>query len=325
MEQTKRDFGEGALEAAKWVGREWPAFVHFGALAVLAGAQGWLAWEFWGDFTTDPAKQASLRAVGLGLVGMEIVGLQMASRAAGRGEEGKARTWRGAWAAFALLNLSVDVSALSKLLQEGGQAQAEALAQYQAREAERRDLQTKIDRADDPFGASWLGSIAAYDTAIEAKEAEIDARPHAGERWHGARARELGELQTARAVAVQIAAWEAERDALVDGADTVAPPPDAGAEFQSLEFAIDKIPGVDVTPEQIRNGLALGLALSLKLALTLAAWVGMAARPPSGAATATVPVPSNDHGREGEGRPPTPIRREPPRRGIQFRPMGKRQ
>lgn len=324
MEQIKGDFADNAIEAARWFGREWPAFIHFGALAALAAAQGWLAWEFWGDFTSDPNQQSTLRAVGLGLVGMEVVGLQMASRAASRGEDGKARTWRGAWAAFALLNLSIDVSAISKLLQEGGQAQAEALAEYEARDVERRGLQERIDRADDPFSESWLGSIAAYDTAIDAKQAEIASRPHAGERWHGARLRELGELQTARAVAVQIAAWETRRDALELEGEGAAAPPQAGAEFQSLEFALDKIPGVDVTPEQIRNSLALGLALSMKLALTLAAWVGMAAQPASGAASNPLPAPSNDHGRQGEGPSPPPIRRDPPKRGVQFRPVGRR-
>jgi hypothetical protein len=320
MEQVRRDFLESAVEAGRWLGREWPSFVHFGALAVLAGAQGWLAWEFWGDFTSDPAKQATLRAVGLGLVGLEVVGLQIASRAAARGEEAKARTWRGAWAAFALLNLSVDVSALSKLLEEGAETQRHARAQYLEREATIEDLGARIERADDPFGAAWLGSVDAYDVAIAAKQREIAARPHAGERWHGARARELGDLQTARAVAVQITEWEAERQRMRDEAGRAEPPPEVGAEFRPLELVIDKIPGVDVTPEQVRNALAIGLAAGMKLALTLAAWVGMAAKHIQPASQTPVPQPSND--REPQPRP-APTRREPPKRRVQFKPISR--
>lgn len=262
--------------------------IWFGAVATITGVQGFFAWEFWGAISQEPAHALALRALGLGFVAGEVVALDMASRADLNDEHKRAGGLRALWCVLALSTFTADINALSSVLREGDGARLEAAAAFDANQARISDLETRIDRADDPFDNQLL-SVGAYDAAIEGKETELaTARASRARMWRILDLqRQLTELQTARAAAGDVAAWQSELDEARETPAAHAPRPDTSA----VEFApfADMMTGLargaqratgqqetaKVEPEDVRAGMAWVATLAMKLMLTFGVWVGL--------------------------------------------------
>jgi hypothetical protein len=262
--------------------------IWFGAVATITGVQSFFAWEFWGAISQEPAHALALRALGLGFVAGEVVALDMASRADLNDERRRAGGLRALWCVLALSTFTADINALSSVLREGDSDRLEAAAAFDANQARISDLETRIDRADDPFDNELLG-VAAYDAAIDGKESELaTARAARARMWRILDLqRQLTDLQTARAAALDVATWQSELERLREAPETHAPRPDTGA----VEFApfADMLTGLarsaqrltgheetaTVEPEGVRAGMAWVATIAMKLMLTFGVWVGL--------------------------------------------------
>lgn len=280
-----RELVEGARRNPIW----------FGSIGALSAVQGWLSWEFWGAFTEAPAEQAGLRAAGLAFVSAEVVALDMGSRAALQGEQTRANTLRAMWLSFALLNLGVDINALSRVLQTVEVARADEAAAIGAGAERARELRTLIDEADDPFPQGRLLTVEAYDVALRSKDREIELAERAP-RWRQRQLeRERGALETARASAAQVATWRTELTALVATPEAAeAPPPSGAAEFEPLARVLSTLTGARVGGEDVRTTLSIAAVIAMKIMLTLGIWAGLDRRGPTqpkANADAAVPAP----------------------------------
>lgn len=262
--------------------------IWFGAVATITGVQGFFAWEFWGAISADPAHQLALRALGVSFVAGEVVALDMASRADLTEEHKRATGLRALWCVLALSTFTADINALSGVLREGDAPRIEAAAAFDANQARITDLETRIDRADDPFDDELL-SVSAYDAAINGKENELaTARASRARMWRVLELqRQLTELQTARAAAVEVAAWQTELQQERQAPATHAPRPETGA----VEFApfadmltsagrkVQEMAGqsqtASVKPEDVRAGMTWVATIAMKLMLTFGVWVGL--------------------------------------------------
>lgn len=263
--------------------------IWFGAVATITGVQGFFAWEFWGAVSPDPMHQAALRALGLGFVAGEVVALDMASRADLGSEQKRANTLRALWMVLAVTTFTADINALSGVLRDGDGARTAAAAAYDAQQSRLEDLELRIESADDPYDERLL-SVAAYDASIAGKRREI-----ATARRDGARSSQLRRLeaeltayQTARATAVEVAAWEAERERLRATPTLHAPRPATGptefqpfaemmtATLQSAERAMGRAPRAEVSSEDVRSTMAWVATVAMKLMLTFGVWGGLA-------------------------------------------------
>lgn len=265
--------------------------IWFGSIGTVTLVQGWLGWEFWGAFTEAPVEQAGLRAVGLAFVGGEVVALHMAGSAALNKEKARANTLRAMWLSLAMLNLAVDVNALSRVLQTVEATRAEDMAAFQAREARAAELRSLIDAADDPFPDGILLTVEAYDAALASKDREIGLARTAP-LWRQRRLeRERGDIEVARQMAAQVAAWRSELDGLNPSPDVSPPPPRTGAlEFAPLANALTagahtveralgaRAPRTQISPEQVRGGVAIAASIVMKIMLTLGVWAGLERR-----------------------------------------------
>ncbi|MFZ4602985.1 MAG: hypothetical protein ACOYM8_11055 [Caulobacterales bacterium] len=257
-------------------------------MATITGVQAFFAWEFWGAVSDDPVHQLALRALGLGFVAGEVVALDMASRADLAEERKRATTLRTLWAVLAVSTFTADISALSRVLQDGDAARNAAIAAYEARQSQVTELARKIDQADDPYD-NRLRSVVAYEAAINGKQREIgsarqDGAPGSQRRRLEA---ELTDLQAARAAAAEVAAWQSQRDALLADPASHAAKPQAGpVEFQpfaalatrfaqSIEQATGRPPTTEVTGEDVRTAMAWIATIAMKLMLTFGVWVGL--------------------------------------------------
>ncbi|MBN8605724.1 MAG: hypothetical protein J0L81_02295 [Caulobacterales bacterium] len=262
--------------------------IWFGAVATITGVQGFFAWEFWGAISADPAHQLALRALGVSFVAGEVVALDMASRADLNQEHKRATGLRALWCVLALSTFTADINALSGVLREGDAPRIQAAAAFDANQARITDLETRIDRADDPFDNELL-SVTAYDAAINGKEGELaTARASRARMWRILELqRQLTELQTARAAAVEVATWQTELEQERRAPATHAPRPETGA----VEFApfadmltsagrkVQEVTGqpqtASVQPEDVRAGMAWVATIAMKLMLTFGVWVGL--------------------------------------------------
>lgn len=273
-----RELVEGAKRNPIW----------FGSIGAITVVQGWLGWEFWGAFTEAPAEQIGLRAVGLAFVGGEVVALDMASRAALQSEQTRANTLRAMWLSLAVLNLGIDVNALSRVLQTVELTRADDVAAYEAGEARARELRSLIDEADDPLPGGRLLPVNAYDAALRSKQREIELAIRAPMWRQRQLEREKGALETAREVARQVDGWRMELTALTATPETAEARPQEGAlEFAPLAAALtqtthaferalgDQQPRSAVTPEQVRNGIAVAASIAMKIMLTFGIWAGL--------------------------------------------------
>jgi hypothetical protein len=262
--------------------------IWFGSIGAITVVQGWLGWEFWGAFTDAPAEQIGLRAVGLAFVGGEVVALDMASRAALQSEQTRANTLRAMWLSLAVLNLGIDVNALSRVLQTVELTRADDMAAYEARETRARDLRILIDEADDPLPGGRLLPIDAYDAALQSKQREIELAVRAPMWRQRQLERERGALETGREVARQVAGWRTELTTLTATPETAEARPQAGAvEFAPLAAALTQTTHAverafgnqrarsEITPEQVRNGIALAASIAMKIMLTFGVWAGL--------------------------------------------------
>lgn len=255
--------------------------IWFGAVATITGVQAFFAWEFWGAVTADPVHQGALRALGLGFVASEVVALDMVSRADLTEERKRASALRALWAVLAVSTFTADISALSRVLQDGDAARSAAIAAYEARQSAVSELERKIDAADDPYD-DHLRSVAAYEASIRGKTREIasarnDGAPGSQRRRLEA---ELTDLQAARAAAAEVATWQAQRDAmLADPASHAKKPPSGAVEFQpiaatatrfaqSVERMTGKPATTDITGEDVRTTMAWIATIAMKLMLT---------------------------------------------------------
>lgn len=272
--------------------------IWFSSIAAITAVQGWLGWEFWGAVTDRPAEQAALRAIGLAFVGSEVVALDMASRAALQDEKARAATLRAIWVSLALLNFAVDVNALSRVLRTQEETRLGQVAAYEALQTESRRLEARIGSAEAGFDDTLL-PIAAYDQAIASKKQEIALAARAAGWRKRQLERERGELETARAVAVQVAEWRREL-ATIEAQSLKSRPIGEGAgAFKPLGDALSgamQAAGVEhaVTPEEARDGIVVAAALAMKILLTLGVWAGLerVARPAE--------VPTRARPREGQ-------------------------
>lgn len=305
--------------------------IWFGAVATITGVQGFFAWEFWGAISADPTHQLALRALGMGFVAGEVVALDMASRADLAQEPKRASTLRALWAVLALTTFSADLSALSQVLREGDAPRAAMAAQFDANQAHISDLETRIDRADDPFDNELL-SVAAYDAAIDGKEVEIaTARSGRARMWRLLQLQDqLTDLQTARAAAVEVAGWQSELDRLRRAPEIHATRPETGAvEFEPFaEMATGVVQNVQrmagqranarVAPEEVRASMAWVATIAMKLMLTFGVWVGLQrgrGTAPRSAEPETPPVRTKlapEPARSGSSPPPAPPPSPPP-------------
>lgn len=262
--------------------------IWFGAVATITGVQGFFAWEFWGAISADPAHQLALRALGVSFVAGEVVALDMASRADLNQEHKRATGLRALWCVLALSTFTADINALSGVLREGDAPRIQAAAAFDANQARITDLETRIDRADDPFDNELL-SVSAYDAAINGKEDELaTARASRARMWRVLELqRQLTELQTARAAAVEVAAWQMELERERRAPATHAPRPETGAvEFapfadmltsagRKVQEATGQPQTASVQPEEVRAGMAWVATIAMKLMLTFGVWVGL--------------------------------------------------
>lgn len=304
--------------------------IWFGSIGAITLVQGWLGWAFWGAFTEAPVEQAGLRAVGLAFVGGEVVALDMASRAALRDEKARAHTLRAMWVSLAVLNLAVDVNALSRVLQTVEHSRAEDMAAYQAREARIQELRGLIDAADDPFPDGRLLTPEAYDAALASKDREI-ALAQLAPLWRQRRLeRERGDIEVAWRMALQVAAWRTELDQMTTTPADAAPPPRTGAlEFAPLAGALTAAsqgverafgaehPSSTITPEQVRGAVAIVASIAMKVMLTLGVWAGLERRRP----TETTPLQQSHEPSVAHTRPPPP--RPQARRGSAVARFGR--
>ncbi len=262
--------------------------IWFGAVATITGVQGFFAWEFWGAISQDPAHQLALRALGLGFVAGEVVALDMASRADLNQEHKRAGSLRALWCVLALSTFTADINALSGVLSESDDTRIEAAAAFDANQARIRDLETRIDRADDPFDNALL-SVAAYDAAINGKEDELaTARASRARMWRILELQsQLTDLQTARAAAAEVSAWQTELERERQQPEAHAPRPETSAvEFapfadiatgfvQNVQSATGQAPTANITPEDVRATMGWVAAIAMKLMLTFGVWVGL--------------------------------------------------
>lgn len=277
--------------------------IWFGAVATITGVQGFFAWEFWGAISADPAHQLALRALGVSFVAGEVVALDMASRADLNDEHKRATGLRALWCVLALSTFTADINALSGVLREGDAPRIEAAAAFDANQARIADLEARIDRADDPFDNELLG-VSAYEAAIEGKEGELaTARASRARMWRILELqRQLTELQTARAAAVEVSAWQTELERERRTPATHAPRPETGAvEFapfadmltsagRKLQEATGQPQTATVQPEEVRAGMAWVATIAMKLMLTFGVWVGLQ----RGRGSQTPPVRATD-------------------------------
>jgi hypothetical protein len=267
--------------------------IWFGSIGAVTVVQGWLGWEFWGALSDAPAEQAGLRAIGLSFVGAEVVALDMARRASVHNEMTRANTLRAMWAALALLNLAVDVNALSRVLQTSEATRADEAAVLQAKKARVAELRTLIDQADDPFPDGRLLPVESYDAALRSKDREIELAAKAALWRQRGLERERGELETGREAARQVAVWRTELDGLTEIASSVSPPPRTGAiEFAPLAQALTGVaqgaerlagqrPNTVISAEHVRAGTAVAASIAMKILLTFGIWAGLGrTRPP---------------------------------------------
>jgi hypothetical protein len=277
--------------------------IWFGAVATITGVQGFFAWEFWGAASADPNHQLALRALGLGFVAGEVVALDMASRADLTQEHKRAHALRALWCVLALSTSTADINALSGVLREGDAGRDAVAAAYDARQARIAELEDQIDEADDPFDNELL-SVAAYDAAIEGKRSEIaTARAGRARMWRVLDLeRQLTDLQTARAAAAEVDAWQADLTALRQSPLTHEERPATGA----VEFApfaemlqgmvrqgqrvVGQAPTAEVRGEDVRAGMVWIATVAMKLMLTFGVWVGLQ----RGRGTAPAPAPAID-------------------------------
>lgn len=262
--------------------------IWFGAVATITGVQGFFAWEFWGAISADPAHQLALRALGVSFVAGEVVALDMASRADLNQEHKRATGLRALWCVLALSTFTADINALSGVLREGDAPRIQAAAAFDANQARITDLEARIDRADDPFDNELL-SVSAYDAAINGKEDELaTARASRARMWRILELqRQLTELQTARAAAVEVAAWQMELERERQAPATHAPRPETAAvEFapfadmltsagRKVQQATGQPQTASVQPEEVRAGMAWVATIAMKLMLTFGVWVGL--------------------------------------------------
>lgn len=262
--------------------------IWFGAVATITGVQSFFAWEFWGAISADPAHQLALRALGLGFVAGEVVALDMASRADLNQEPKRAHSLRALWCVLALTTFTADINALTGVLREGDASRERAAATYDANQARIDDLETRIDRADDPFDNALL-SVAAYDAAIAGKESELaTARASRARMWRILELQgKLTELQTARAAAEEVATWQTELTAAREAPEAHAARPATGAvEFapfasiitdltRNVQSATGQAPTAEISPESVREGMGWVAAIAMKLMLTFGIWVGL--------------------------------------------------
>lgn len=263
--------------------------IWFGAVATITGVQGFFAWEFWGAASPDPVHEAALRALGLSFVAGEVVALDMASRADLADEPKRANTLRALWLVLAVSTFTADINALSNVLRDGDGARAIAAAAYDAQQAQLQDLERRIEAADDPYDERLL-SVAAYDASIAGKRREIATARRDGARSSQLRRLEadLTTLQGARATAVEVATWDAERERLRALPALHAPrPPTGPQEFQPFadmmttalragERVVGRTPQADVSAEEVRATMAWVATFAMKLMLTFGVWGGLA-------------------------------------------------
>ena len=218
--------------------------------------------------------------------------LDMASRADLASEPKRASTLRGLWAALALTTFAADISALSRVLAENDTPRAEAAAHYDAARAHIAELEQQIAASDDPFGHPLM-SIASYDAAIAGKGRERDLARRSGVRaWRILRLEaQVTSLTAERAAAVQADGWREEHDRLLRQPMAHAARPSVGAvEFlpvatiltgalQDGQRALGQSPQIQVSPEDIRGGMAWVATFAMKLMLTLGIWVGLQRSP----------------------------------------------
>lgn len=303
--------------------------IWFGAVATITGVQGFFAWEFWGAISADPAHQLALRALGVSFVAGEVVALDMASRADLNQEHKRATGLRALWCVLALSTFTADINALSGVLREGDAPRIEAAAAFDANQARITDLETRIDRADDPFDNELL-SVSAYDAAINGKEGELaTARASRARMWRLLELQhQLTELQTARAAAVEVAAWQTELEQERQAPATHAPRPETGA----VEFApfadmltsagrkVQEVTGqpqtASVQPEDVRAGMAWVATIAMKLMLTFGVWVGLqrgrGSQSPSVREPEQDEAPANDQRTDKAATPSPPSTPRPP-------------
>lgn len=306
--------------------------IWFGAVATITGVQGFFAWEFWGAVSPDPMHQAALRALGLGFVAGEVVALDMASRADMADEHKRANTLRALWMVLAVTTFTADINALSGVLRDGDGARTEAAAAYDAEQARLRDLERRIEAADNPYDERLL-SVAAYDASMTGKRREIATARRDGARSSQLRRleAELTHLQTAQATAVEVAAWEAERERLRAMPSLHAPRPATGPqEFQpfaelmtttlrATERALGRAPNAEVSAEDVRSSMAWVATIAMKLMLTFGVWGGLSrGRSPNVRRQGTPETPEHRAPEPPPQRPdaqkPAQIRTQPRRR-----------
>lgn len=258
--------------------------IWFGSIGAITAVQGWLGWEFWGSITNAPPEQAALRAVGVALVGGEVVALDMGSRAGVNGEHIRANALRAMWLALATVNLAVDVNALSRVLSHNDGDRAVVTGQGQEREAKIAALDVRIGDAAKPFGHPLLPS-ASYDERIASKGREIAATPESHLTVRRRLEDERGGLQAERAAALAMEGLITERDNLKVTAASTAPVVEA-AEFAPLAKALTGLahtvhavkPTEEITPAQAREGVAISASVVMKLMLTFGIWAGLERR-----------------------------------------------
>lgn len=308
--------------------------IWFGAVAMITGVQGFFAWEFWGAASDDPAHQLALRTLGLGFVAGEVVALDMASRADLNEEHKRASALRALWCVLALSTFTADINALSRVLGEGDAGRETAAATYDARQARLDELEGQIDRADDPFDDELL-SVSAYDAAIEGKRVEIaTARSGRARMWRVLELQDqLTDLQTARAAAVEVAAWQDELTRLRQSPLTHAERPATGAvEFapfaamvegaaRQTQRAFGREPTAAVSGEDVRAGMVWVATIAMKLMLTFGVWVGLqrglAPAPARREDEETGAAEPSQRSSAPIQTPQTPARTQPKRRGTQ--------
>jgi hypothetical protein len=260
--------------------------IWFGSIGAITAVQAWLGWEFWGALTDEPAEQFGLRMVGMAFVAGEVVALDMASRAALQREPVKANTLRAMWVSLALINLAVDVNALSRVLAAKDVARETEIAAYDARLAQRDALKDRIAKAEAPYAGKLL-PVSGYAAALVSKDAEIALAAKAPAWRQRALERERGEIETRKAVALEIAQLQTQLDAMEKARGEGPKPTADAAEFaplaktltgaaQSMErMTGSKDPQAQVTSEDVRAGVAVAAAIVMKIMLTAGVWVGL--------------------------------------------------
>lgn len=260
-----KDLVEGAKQNPIW----------FGAIGVAVSVQGWLGWRFWGSLAEDPIESAALRALGVGLVGAEVVALDMASRAWLRDDRVRAGVLGVMWFWFAGLNLGADANSFTRVLEARDTSRAIILTEQTTDAAQRKRIADDILKAEQAYRDPLL-TIGAYDAKLVAKDREI-ALASSAPNWRQRQLeRERGEILARRAAVAEINGKKETLAALERAAAEVAPPNPEAAEFQPLADAIGLLPFADKPKaEDVRAGAAILGILAMKLLLTLGIWAGL--------------------------------------------------